>query len=87
MDLVTTGISAHGRKMYGDQRNALRDLISSSDKYSLRWPELFRDFQSQSDSIMTETEFNSVLRDLVDEGLVHVNGRTNGEKIIRKLSG
>jgi DNA replication licensing factor MCM4 len=85
LDLVTTGISSWGRQVHGQKRKAVRNVIQEMDKASLSWPDLYRTFNLQSDELLSESEFNNILRDLVDEGFIHVNGRTNAEKIIRKL--
>ena len=85
LDLVTTGISSWGRQVYEQKRKAVRGVISELDKSSLSWPELFRAFNLQSDEVLSESEFNNILRDLVDEGFIHISGRTNAEKTIRKL--
>ncbi|KAH6570542.1 hypothetical protein BASA50_008269 [Batrachochytrium salamandrivorans] len=85
LDLVTTGISAWGRKVHDQKRNALRSLLQETEKASLQWAEAYRLFGDQSDEKINESEFNSILRDLVDEGYIHVSGRNNASKVIRKL--
>lgn len=86
LDLVTTGISARSRIVYEHKRNALRQLINDIDKATLRWAEIYRAFQDQSDEAISETEFLGILRDLVDENFIHMTGRTNAERVIRKLN-
>lgn len=85
LDLVTTGISSASRKDFTARRLAVRNIITQLDKISVTWVEAYRAFNAQSDVLMTETEFNRVISDLVDEGMIHVNGRSNADKIIRKL--
>ncbi|KAJ8323951.1 hypothetical protein BDV3_002130 [Batrachochytrium dendrobatidis] len=85
LDLVTTGISAWGRKVHDQKRSALRLMLQESEKSVLAWPETYRLFTEQSDEKINETEFNNILRDLIDEGYIHVSGRNNTNKIIRKL--
>ena len=85
MDLVTTGISAYGRMAHETKRSAVRELVRQLEKQSVPWSEVYRLIQGQSDQFIPETEFNSILGDLVDEGTVHVTGRSNADKIIRKL--
>ncbi|KAI8918917.1 MCM2/3/5 family-domain-containing protein [Entophlyctis helioformis] len=52
---------------------------------ALSWVEAYRALLGQSDQHVSETEFNGILRDLVDENFVHVSGRSNADKVIRKL--
>lgn len=85
LDLVTTGISAWGRQVHELKRKAIRSVIAEFDKASISWAELYRAFNAQSDEQISETEFNGVLRDLVDENFIHVTGKHNAEKLIRKL--
>lgn len=54
-------------------------------KESIRWAEAYRQFNEQSDEKLSEFEFNSVLRDLSDEGLLSMSGRTNADRLIQKL--
>lgn len=85
LDLVTTGISTWGRHVYDLKRGAIRRVISEFDKKSITWIELNRSFKSQSDQSISDTQFDSILKDLVDEGFIHMNGRTHSEMNIRKL--
>lgn len=54
LDLVTTGISAFGRQVHEQRRRAVRNLIAESEHPSLKWAELFRLFQAQSDQVYIE---------------------------------
>jgi DNA replication licensing factor MCM4 len=85
LDLVTTGISAWGRSLVEKKRAAIRQVVADFDKSSIRWPELYRSFLDQSDEIIGESEFDLLLRELVDEGLIHITGRTHTDKVVRKL--
>jgi DNA replication licensing factor MCM4 len=51
LDLVITGISATSRAVREQKRTALRDMIRSTDKSNLKWPELYRLFLEQSDQV------------------------------------
>lgn len=55
LDLVTTGISALSRQIHYDLRKALRRQIESSANgtsgNSIKWPELLRKFQADSDAV------------------------------------
>jgi DNA replication licensing factor MCM4 len=85
LDLVTTGISARTRIVHEQKRHAIRQVIANIDKTSIRWIEVYRAFQDQSDGVISEGEFLSILRDLVDENYIHMTGRTNADRMIRKL--
>ncbi|KAJ2993813.1 hypothetical protein HDV02_002056 [Globomyces sp. JEL0801] len=85
LDLVTTGISSWGRTVHEHKRKAIRAVIHEFDKTTIRWTELYRTFNNQSDELLSENEFNSLLKDLMDEGFIHMNGRSNTERVIRKL--
>jgi len=71
--------------VYDLKRGAIRRVISEFDKKSITWIELNRSFKSQSDESISDTQFDSILKDLVDEGFIHMNGRTHSEMNIRKL--
>merc|ERR1719354_1355142 len=85
LDLVITGISASSRHLHDLKRKAIRNVIREMDRPNLIWADLYRSFNDQSDESLTETEFNSILRDLADEGFIHITGRSNAEKMIKKL--
>lgn len=103
LDLITTGISTSSRLVREQKRGALRDLLQSLERTTLRWAEVNRLFQEQSDQVLfliyarknsihllicvkriSDSDFNGMLQDLCDEGYVHLTGRTNAEKMIRK---
>jgi DNA replication licensing factor MCM4 len=52
LDLVTTGISAFGRQVHEEKRRAVRALIEASERPTLKWAELLRAFQAQSDQVI-----------------------------------
>jgi DNA replication licensing factor MCM4 len=85
LDLVTTGISSSGRAVHEQKRNALRQMINELDKVSFKWIELYRAFGDQSDKKVGEVEFTAILIDLVDENFIHMTGRTNADRIVRKI--
>lgn len=85
LDLVTTGISSWGRQVHALQRNAVRRVINELEKATMPWAEVFRAFNSQSDEQLAESDFNGILRDLTDEGFIHITGRNNSEKVIKKM--
>ncbi|KAI8817905.1 MCM2/3/5 family-domain-containing protein [Fimicolochytrium jonesii] len=87
LDLVNTGISSRSRRVHADKRAALRALLQNMDRVSVKWVEAFRMFGDQSDEHIPEYEFNQLLDELSDEGSVHVTGRSNAEKMIRKTGG
>ncbi|KAI9105641.1 MCM2/3/5 family-domain-containing protein [Phlyctochytrium arcticum] len=84
LDLVNTGISSRSRRVHADKRKALKDLLLTSDKTNFRWPEAYRMFGEQSDEHISEYDFNALLDELADEGVLHITGRTNADKVIRK---
>jgi DNA replication licensing factor MCM4 len=85
LDLVTTGISARSRLEHEHRRSALRQVIQSIDKQNIRWVEAYRAFLEQSDVAVGEGEFLATLNELVDEGVIHMTGRTNADRVIRKV--
>lgn len=85
LDLVTTGISSTGRALREQKRNAMRQYFKSLDKSKVRWVELYREL-SNADKKLTEIEFDSILGDLVDEGIIQITGRNKTERIIFKIA-
>ncbi|KAI8915519.1 MCM2/3/5 family-domain-containing protein [Powellomyces hirtus] len=94
LDLVNTGISARTRAMHGDKRAALRNLLvdellqqgGSGTVRGVRWAEAYRAFNDQADVSVGEAEFNSLLEQLMDEGVVVTTGRTNADTVIRRAA-
>ncbi|KND01040.1 MCM DNA helicase complex subunit MCM4 [Spizellomyces punctatus DAOM BR117] len=84
LDLVNTGISSRSRRVHADKRRALKDMLANTDKVNIKWVEAYRGFNEQTDEHITEYDFNTLLEELCDEGFIHITGRTNGDKIIRK---
>ena len=84
LDLVITGISSKSRQAMEQKRSSLTQLLDSMDRNSLKWAEVYRLYLDQSDEHVSERDFNRLLLDLVDEGSIHMSGRTNAEKVIRK---
>ena len=82
---MTTGISASSRARHEQKRNAVKSVIKEIQKESIRWAEAFRQFNEQSDEKLSEFEFNSILRDLSDEGFIAISGRTNADRLLQKL--
>ncbi|KAJ3011977.1 hypothetical protein HKX48_006546 [Thoreauomyces humboldtii] len=87
LDLVNTGISSRSRRVHEDKRAALRTLLGASEKVNIKWAEAYRSFGEQSDEHISEHDFNVLLDELADESYVHVTGRTNADKMIRKTGG
>jgi DNA replication licensing factor MCM4 len=85
LDLVTTGISSTGRALREQKRNAMRQYFKSLDKSKVRWVELYREL-CNADKKLTEIEFDSILGDLVDEGIIQITGRNKTERIIFKIA-
>ncbi len=86
LDSIVTGISTSARRQHEGRRNALRDLIRSTPKPSLRWVEVYRMFSEQTDVRITEREFNATLMELLDEDFIHITGTSNADKVIRKMT-
>lgn len=84
LDLVITGISSNSRQLMEQKRLALVNLLDSMDKSTIKWAEVYRLYLDQSDEHVSERDFNRLLLDLVDEGSIHMSGRNNAEKVIRK---
>jgi DNA replication licensing factor MCM4 len=84
LDLVITGISSNSRQVMEQKRLALVNLIETMDRSVLKWAEVYRLYLDQSDEHVSERDFNRLLLDLVDEGTIHMSGRSNAEKVIRK---
>jgi DNA replication licensing factor MCM4 len=85
LDLVITGISSNSRQVMEQKRLSLVSLLDSMDRSSVKWVEVYRLYLDQSDEHVSERDFNRLLLDLVDEGSIHMSGRNNAEKVVRKI--
>ncbi|TPX51817.1 hypothetical protein SeMB42_g00520 [Synchytrium endobioticum] len=87
LDLVSTGISAGSRKIHTDKRHALSELVTSMRKATVPFLQLFREFNDQSKDAVGESEFETLLNELAETGVIHVFGKTSRDKQVRKLNG
>jgi len=78
VNILTTGLSSNARKKRGEIAQALRQLIESKGKLStVNYQKTFNEFKQGSQMMITREMFEDALKDLQDDGLVVVAGRSS----------
>lgn len=87
MGLLDTGIGRAQRRLRGDMRKEVLSLLNgSSGTRGVRWAEAYKTLEGQSSAKVTPTEFQEVIRELEQEGLVKVVGERE-RRVIRRVEG
>lgn len=77
VSILTTGISSASRKRRGEVALALKKLIQGQKKPTLSYLQIFSTFREQSDLQITREMFEDALRDLQDDDVIVVTGKTS----------
>lgn len=78
VNIITTGVSVAARKRRKEVAEALRKLLEGKQKtHVINQQKLFADLRQSSESMISREMFQDALRDLQDEGLLTIIGRTN----------
>ncbi|XP_017892001.1 DNA replication licensing factor MCM4 [Ceratina calcarata] len=78
INIITTGISAAARRKKKELADALKKLIESKDGvHVISQQKLYADLRQSSESLISREMFQDALRDLQDDGLLTIIGRTN----------
>ncbi|XP_046648620.1 DNA replication licensing factor MCM4-like isoform X1 [Daphnia pulicaria] len=78
VNILTTGLSSMARKKRGEVAAALRKMIESKGKTSsLNYQKAFNEFKAGSAVMITRDMFEDALKDLQDDGVVVVAGRSS----------
>ena len=87
MDLINTGTSLQQRKMRGDMRREVLNLLDGpAGLRGLRWSEVVRMLSEQSSVPVDASEFTETVRALETEGVVKVMGERE-RRTIKKVEG
>jgi DNA replication licensing factor MCM4 len=89
MELITTGLSTHQRRVRGDLRREivrLVDQMTSGSNAPARIGDLLRTLNEQSNLSVSAEELGIVLESLVAEGGIAVAG-TGNTRTVRKVLG
>ncbi|RPD61540.1 MCM-domain-containing protein [Lentinus tigrinus ALCF2SS1-7] len=85
MGLLDTGIGRQQRKLRGDLRRAVLALLDGAGgNRGLRWADAFVQLENQSSVKITSADFQDVIRELEQEGLVKVTGERDRRMIRRE---
>lgn len=77
VNILTTGMSSNARKRRGEIAAALRKMVESKGKIStINYQKAFNEFKAGSAMMITREMFEDALKDLQDDGLVVVAGRS-----------
>jgi DNA replication licensing factor MCM4 len=74
LGLLTTGVSEGARRMQADLRRALEPLVRAAGTRGLRWGDAVERVRTQSSVALDQQEFQAVVRELEQEGIIRVVG-------------
>ena len=89
MGLLDTGIGRQQRKLRGDMRRAVLALLDGGGvgaTRGVRWADAMAQLETQSSVKVNTAEFQEVIRELEQEGLVKVTGERD-RRMIRRVEG
>ena len=87
MGLLDTGIGRQQRKLRGDMRRAVLALLDGPGATrGVRWADAVAQLEAQSSVKVNTAEFQEVIRELEQEGLVKVTGERD-RRMIRRVEG
>ncbi|EJF61824.1 MCM-domain-containing protein [Dichomitus squalens LYAD-421 SS1] len=91
MGLLDTGIGRQQRKLRGDMRRAVLALLDGAGAgvggtRGLRWADAIGQLEAQSSVKVNAAEFQEVIRELEQEGLVKVTGERD-RRMIKRVEG
>lgn len=87
MDLINTGTSLQQRKMRGDMRREILNLLEgAAGLRGVKWTDLMRQLGGQSSVAVDANEFSETVRTLETEGIVKVVGERE-RRTIKKMEG
>ncbi|GBE83543.1 DNA replication licensing factor mcm4 [Sparassis crispa] len=87
MGLLDTGIGRQQRKMRGDMRKAMLSMLDGhGGTRGVRWMDGLKQLEDQSSIKVSTAEFQQVIRELEQEGLVKVVGERE-RRMIRRAEG
>lgn len=87
MGLLDTGIGRAQRRLRGDMRKEVLNLLEGAGgTRGVRWSDAFKALEGQSSVRVQAAEFQEVVRELEQEGLVKVVGERD-RRVIRRVEG
>lgn len=87
MGLLDTGIGRAQRKLRGDMRKEVLNLIEGpAGVRGVKWTDAYRKLEGQSSIKVTQADFQEVLKELEQEGLVKIVGERE-RRVIRRVEG
>lgn len=87
MDLINTGTSLQQRKLRGDMKRELMNLLEGvAGTRGVRWTDLAQQLGNQSSIAVDTNEFSEAVRSLETEGLIRVVGERE-KRMIRRVEG
>ncbi|KAI8989195.1 MCM-domain-containing protein [Trametes punicea] len=87
MGLLDTGIGRQQRKLRADLRRAVLAMLDGGGTRGLRWADALAQLEAQSSVRVNPADFQEVIRELEQEGLVKVVGERDRRMIKRAESG
>jgi len=88
MGLLDTGVGRQQRKMRGDMRKAVLAMLDGSGggTRGVKWMDALQQLESQSTVKISTAEFQQVIKELEQEGMVKVVGERE-RRMIRRVDG
>ncbi|KAM0747173.1 MCM-domain-containing protein [Meredithblackwellia eburnea MCA 4105] len=85
LDLLNSGQSLQQRKLRGDLRREILQLLETKEK-GMRWNEVIKSMEAQSSLPIDSSEFSEVIKALENDGSVKVHGDRD-RRTIRRTGG
>jgi DNA replication licensing factor MCM4 len=83
LDLINTGAGSTTRRIRGDLKREILQLVDSAGRTGLRWTAAIKALETQSTVPVDHAEFAEVIKGMVDEGVVKIVGERERRTIKR----
>ncbi|TFK53044.1 MCM-domain-containing protein [Heliocybe sulcata] len=86
LSLIDTGIGQQQRRVRGDMRKEILNLLDGGNTRGVKWSDAMKKLENQSSIRVDSQEFTAVIQDLEREGMVKVVGERD-RRVIRRIEG
>jgi len=86
LSLIDTGIGQQQRRVRGDMRKEILNLLDGGNTRGVKWSDAMKKLENQSSIRVDTQEFAAVIQDLEREGMVKVVGERD-RRVIRRIEG
>ncbi|EPQ51807.1 MCM-domain-containing protein [Gloeophyllum trabeum ATCC 11539] len=86
LSLIDTGIGQQQRRVRGDMRKEILNLLEGGNTRGIKWSDAVKRLESQSSIRVDTQEFTAVIQELEREGMVKVVGERD-RRVLRRIEG